>query len=100
MAQASTSAAFTADKVRAGTVPATEVIDAAEILIATAAAIKLRGEGLAFILKGVGFKPRDAGTAEPLPILMTGPPFAGAFSLKEDRGSGRWDENSEPRTGQ
>ena len=56
MVQASTSAAFTADEVRAGTVLAAEMIAAAAVLIATAAAIRLMGERR---------KPKGAGAAEP-----------------------------------
>ena len=63
MVQVSMSAAFSADKVRAGTVPATEMTGAVAILIAAAAAIKLRG--VDFILKGKGLKPTGVGAAEP-----------------------------------
>jgi hypothetical protein len=66
MVQASTSAAFTADRVWAGTVRAAEMIAKAAVLIATAAAIHLMGEGR---------KPRGAGAAEPPPIFMSRPPL-------------------------
>jgi hypothetical protein len=75
MVQASTSAAFTADEARAGTVLAAEMIAAAAVLIATAAAIRLTGEG----------KPRGAGAAEPTAVSRAGPPLRGAVSL-EGRG--------------
>jgi hypothetical protein len=68
MAQASTSAAFTADMVRAGTVLAAEMIAKAAVLIAAAAAIHLMGEGR---------KPRGAGAAEPPPIFTSRPPIEG-----------------------
>jgi hypothetical protein len=66
MGQASTSAAFTNDKVRVGTVLAAAMIAKAAMSIATAGAIKLTGEGCK--LKGVG-------AIEPRQILETGPPF-------------------------
>ena len=65
MVQASTSAAFTADMVRAGTVVAAETIATAAVLIATAAAIHLMGEGR---------KSRGAGAAEPPPVFTSRPP--------------------------
>ena len=68
MVQASTSAAFTADKVRAGTVLAAEMIAAAAVLIATAAAIRLMGERR---------KPKGAGAAEPHTSLTSRPPLRG-----------------------
>ncbi len=68
MVQASTSVAFAADEVRAGTVLAAEMIAAAAVLIATAAAIHLMGEGR---------KPKGAGAAEPPPIFTSRPPFEG-----------------------
>jgi hypothetical protein len=73
MAQASTSAAFTADMVRAGTVLAAEMIAKAAVLIAAAAAIHLMGEGR---------KPRGAGAAEPPPIFASRPPSKAAVSLE------------------
>ena len=66
MGQASTSAAFTNDKVRVGTVLAAAMIGKAVMSIATAGAVKLTGEGCK--LKGVG-------AIEPRQILETGPPF-------------------------
>ena len=68
MVQASTSAAFTADRVRAGTVLAAEMIAKAAVLIAAAAAIHLMGEGR---------KPRGAGAAEPPANLHEPAPFEG-----------------------
>ena len=75
MVQASTSAAFTADMVRAGTVVAAETIATAAVLIATAAAILLMGEGR---------KVRGAGAAEPLHQSHEPAPFPskGAVSLE------------------
>jgi argininosuccinate synthase len=66
MDQASTSAAFTNDKVRVGTVLAAAMIAKAAMSIATAEAINLTGEGCK--LKGV-----DA-TEHPHQIHETGPP--------------------------
>ena len=80
MAQASTSAAFTADKVMAGTVLALGMVAEMEMvataaLIATAAAINPTGQASTF-------KPTGAGATEPLPILVIRVPLSrGAFFI-------------------
>jgi hypothetical protein len=80
MVQASTSAAFTADRVRAGTVLAAEMIAKAAVLIAAAAAIHLMGEGR---------KPRGAGAAEPPANLHAPAPLRRGAVFFRGRGRDR-----------
>jgi len=79
MVQASTSAAFTADKVRAGMALAAEMIAAAAMSIATTAGAINRISAGAINRMGEGFRPRAVGAADPPAILMIGPPLRGPF---------------------
>ena len=86
MVQASTSAAFVADKVMAGTVIAMVMVAAtvATAVIATAGAITPMGGAINPMGRAFAFKPTGAGATEPQLILMIRAPLSrGAFLLED-----------------